>query len=402
MNILFANANSIFDYSSGSAKSIKLILEEFVNLGHNIYAVCSSISDSQCGYNNSLSLWEKSARLNQEKNSFIARFIYNGINISLIRTRTWQRNKLNSDEEENIYREAINVIKKYKIELTIGWGNLLLEESIFKEAKNNNSKICFYLVNPSYKGRKTYILDNADIIITDSRATKLLYKEEIKSRCIVIPKAVENSTLSYNFSTFTSRKNTKCLFVNPSIEKGLESFIILSKYFIDNDIDISLICIDSRNKLKIDLEYLGYDFNKLPCNIKVLPGTVSVDDLFKDISLLLLLSIWHESGSRLILESYSRGIPVIAFNTGGNIEFMGNYNQDIFPKPHIYTDQNKRLRIKKWEPKEMVQRILFLTENIDYFDSYSNKIYNENSAYQQKIRCNEALQQLINLIKILP
>ena len=59
----------------------------------------------------------------------------------------------------------------------------------------------------------------------------------------------------------------------------------------------------------------------------------NLNNLFANIRVLLLLSIWHESGSRLILESYERGIPVIAFDTGGNSEIMKNYPEDIFEKP---------------------------------------------------------------------
>ena len=48
--------------------------------------------------------------------------------------------------------------KNDDIKFIIGWGNLLLEESIFREAKRNKIKICFYLVNPTYKGKKTFLL----------------------------------------------------------------------------------------------------------------------------------------------------------------------------------------------------------------------------------------------------
>ena len=36
--------------------------------------------------------------------------------------------------------------------------NIQIRKAIFKEAKDNKIKICFYLVSPSYKGKKTYLL----------------------------------------------------------------------------------------------------------------------------------------------------------------------------------------------------------------------------------------------------
>ena len=51
-NILYANPFSIFDYTSGSAQSIRLFLESFKNLGHNVYSVCSCTSYSKAGFLN--------------------------------------------------------------------------------------------------------------------------------------------------------------------------------------------------------------------------------------------------------------------------------------------------------------------------------------------------------------
>ena len=67
-------------------------------------------------------------------------------------------------------------MREINFDLIIGWGNLNLEEKIFKEAKYRDIKICFYLVNPSYLGKEFYLKDNADFVLTDSIATKVLYK----------------------------------------------------------------------------------------------------------------------------------------------------------------------------------------------------------------------------------
>lgn len=119
-------------------------------MGHKVFVVNSCISDSEYGYKKSLLLWNQCSNKEVNKNNFINRFVFRKMNISLLKTRNWARNLLNADEEENIFREAINLMDLYKIDLLIGWGNLLLEESIFKEAKKKNVKLCFYLVNPTF------------------------------------------------------------------------------------------------------------------------------------------------------------------------------------------------------------------------------------------------------------
>ena len=110
INILFLNANSIFDFTSGSAISIRLILEEFANMGHKVFVVNSCISDSEYGYKKSLLLWNQFSNKEVNKNNFINRFVFRKMNISLIKTRNWARNLLNADEEENIFREAMKGI----------------------------------------------------------------------------------------------------------------------------------------------------------------------------------------------------------------------------------------------------------------------------------------------------
>ena len=102
-------------------------------MGHNVFVVNSCISDGREGYKKSIEIWEKFID-NKNKNKFINRFNFRKMNISLIKTRCWERNLLNSDEEENIFREAKNIMEFYDIDFVIGWGNLLLEESIYREA----------------------------------------------------------------------------------------------------------------------------------------------------------------------------------------------------------------------------------------------------------------------------
>ena len=146
--ILFANAHSLFDYTDGASKSILLILEKLSLLGHQVFVVTGLISNGLDGFDFSKEFFKK------DQNEKIKRFRTNGINFSLVKTKTWERLQLSSLEEELIYRETESIIENNNIDIIIGWGNLLLEESIFRKAKDNNIKICFYLVSPSYKGKK--------------------------------------------------------------------------------------------------------------------------------------------------------------------------------------------------------------------------------------------------------
>jgi len=384
-NILYANPFSIFDYTSGSAKSIRLFLENFNNLGHNVYAICSCTSYSKAGFLNTLEVIN-----NHKRNSFI----YRGINCKIINSLDWERRKLSINEEKEFFNETIKLMETIKFDLIIGWGNLKIEESIFKEAKKFGIKICFYLVNPSYLNKEFYLKENSDFIITDSFSTKKLYKKFFKQKIFVLPKCLEKNAIKYS----PINNSKKCLIINPSINKGLEPLLFFSKKLEKERKDISFWVVDGRKTIADDLNYLGYGKNQIPKNIVIFPACKDINKLYLNVQLILLFSIWHESGSRVILESYSNGRPVICFNVGGNKEYIGENTEDIFKTPKLYKDRNNRLRIKSWNFEDMLSRVCFLVDNDDYYNAYSESIFNANKSKDINKKFTSKLLQLIKNI----
>ena len=384
-NILYANPFSIFDYTSGSAQSIRLFLENFKNLGHNVYSICSCNSYSKAGFLNTLEVIN-----NHEGNSFI----YRGINCKIINSLDWERRKLSINEEKEFFNETIKLMETIKFDLIIGWGNLNLEESIFKEAKKFGIKICFYLVNPSYLNKEFYLKENSDFIITDSFSTKKLYENFIKQKIFVLPKCLEK-----NITEHINRNNSKnCLIINPSINKGLEPFLFFSKKLEEKRKDISFWLVDGRKTISDDLNYLGYEKEQISKNIVIFPSCRDINKLYLNVRIVLLLSIWHESGSRIILESYSNGKPVICFDVGGNKEFIKKNTKDIFKPPKLYKDRNSLLRIKSWNFEDMLSRVCFLVDNDNYYNRYSESIFNANKAIDINTNFNSRLLQFIQNI----
>jgi len=379
-NILYANPFSIFDYTSGSAKSIRLFLEHFKDLGHNAYSICSCTSYSKAGFLNTIETIK-----NNNGNSFI----FKGIKCKIIETQDWDRRQLSWKEENIFFQETIKLMKNVKFDLIIGWGNLNLEESIFKEAKKLGTKICFYLVNPSYLNKNFYLKENADFIITDSFSTKKLYQEFIKKKIFVFPKSLEKKSPK----SISANHSKNCLIINPSINKGLEPLMVFAKKLEELRKDISFWIVDGRKTIYKDLTYLGYEINQIPENIVIFPACKDINKLYLNVRLVLLFSIWHESGSRVILESYSNGKPVICFDTGGNKEFIQEKTKDIFEVPKIYKDANNRLRIKSWNFEDVLSRVLFLIDNNDYYDSYSEHIFNSNKERDINKNFNDVLLQ---------
>ena len=388
LNILYANPYSLLDNTSGSSKSIRLILKYFAHLDCNVSAIFSCVSYGRAGYIKTKELLNKS-----DGNSSIYNLDLEKIQCTIIKTSHWDRRKLNFDEQKIFYEETISLIFRNKINLIISWGNLKLEESLLKEAKRLGIKLCFYLVNPNYLGEEFYLKDNADFIITDSYATKKLYENFIKNKIFVLPKCLEEHASQTNIN-----KSKSCLIVNPSINKGLEPLIYLSKRIQESLPDVKIWCIDGREQIHDDLKYLGYKACDIPTNIKIFPACNDMNSIYKHVKIVFLLSIWHESGSRVIQESYSNGIPVICFNTGGNKEFIRN-NNDIFTLPSLYKDANNRLRIRNWDDQKMFERISYLFKNEKSYDSYSKEILKRHNYEIKNKEFKKALSKLVLTIK---
>ncbi len=390
LNILYANPYSLFDYTSGSSNSIRLILKNFTHLNCNVNAIFSSVSYSKAGYSRTKEIINQS-----DKNLIVNNFKFDNIQCTALNTRNWDRRELTFDEEKIFYEETISLISKNKINLLISWGNLKLEESLFKEAKRLGIKLCFYLVNPNYLGKQFYLKDNADYIITDSNSTKKIYQNFIKNKITVLPKCLEENSSQ----TFTKKKSKSCLIINPSINKGLEPLLSLSKRIQQSIPEIKIWCIDGREQIHNDLKYLGYGKSDIPKNINIFPACNDLNSIYKHVKIVFLLSIWHESGSRVIQESYSNGIPVICFNTGGNKEFIGENINDIFKLPSLYKDKNNRLRMKNWDNQKMFERISFFFKNQKFYDEYSQRIFKKYNINKKNQDFREALQELILTIR---
>ena len=114
-----------------------------------------------------------------------------------------------------------------------------------------------------------------------------------------------------------------------------------------------------------DLCQLKLKRNHLPSNIQIRDGNPDTDELLIDTSILLLLSTWHESGSRLIHEGHQRGIPVLAFATGGTPELMAHTPVDLFEPPE---------QSGNWDPSPILQRINTLLSDSDQYALHSRAL----------------------------
>lgn len=86
--------------------------------------------------------------------------------------------------------------------------------------------------------------------------------------------------------------------------------------------DLRFMVVESRMRWKEALEAMKLDPARFP-NVHVLPHQFDMRPVFAATRVLLVPSLWHESGARVIAEAHVNGIPVIASDTGGSAELIG-------------------------------------------------------------------------------
>ena len=132
------------------------------------------------------------------------------------------------------------------------------------------------------------------------------------------------------------------------IRKGVE--LLLKEFTLFNDGKYELLIAGEGKKYYV--ENLKKRYNK---NIKYL-GFVNKKKFLCEIDILVIPSLWNEPLTRVILESYSYGVCVIATSTGGTPEIVDDGKTGFLFNP----GDKKRF-------KEIVERIIDYPMLVDDF-----------------------------------
>ena len=389
--LIYANANSLFDYSNGAARSIKLLLEAVASSGTHVRAITSCASDSQAAFIHSKRLWTAERQRAPGQHPLIQRFNKNGVHYSLTICDDHRRQSVTSLVQELIYREAELTLEAVaqagKRGGFLSWGNLLLEEALYRRSRGLGLPTFFYLANPSYLGKPWPTRHLVDMFWTDSAATQSLYRKQLTSPINILPKIIAPCTKHIS-PTERHRQRTITL-INPCIKKGLEYLIKLASACEQHGYEHQFLLVDGAGKLDRDLCQLKLKRNHLPSNIQIRDGNPDTDELLIDTSILLLLSTWHESGSRLIHEGHQRGIPVLAFATGGTPELMAHTPVDLFEPPE---------QSGNWDPSPILQRINTLLSNSDQYALHSRDLIKKVQEIEASNQ-SKAIQSVLSSLK---
>lgn len=362
-SILYCCPGSILDITSGAALSLRTILAALVKKGFRAVALQATIFDSPQGGEHVYKAGES------QKSKPIWRSSIDGVEHLIVKTALWQRKGMTCQEEEtyiNLFRRELRVRRPDMIFL---WGGLVLERTLMREAQDAGIPVIFYLVNPGYKDKTAF--RDVSVIITDTQSTADLYKQRHDFDLKVVGKFIDKLAVVPK----VPRSPDFITFINPSFEKGVSVFMPLAKLAAKECPEIKFLVVQSRGRWISALHVLKYkaeDFS----NVKVIGHQTNMRPIYASTRALLLPSLWHESGARVIAEAQLNGIPIIASNTGGSAELVGLGGR-IFELPAVVKEKKTEVHVTEDDLRPWLEEIKRLWHDQVYYAEMCRKVEQE-------------------------
>lgn len=321
MKILFAAPHCLLDPSSGAALSCRAILEGLAALGHQVVALGPTVFDRPRAASGQAFVEALKASSVGEGPKAVWKVGHRGVQYLLTVARTQLRLEMTAREEDVLFATLRMAIGQLKPDAVMTYGGQILDRFMRDWLARQGVPVVFYLANPSYRMADHF--RHVDRIITDSKATAALYRERLGIEPEPVGKFIAPAKVRGEGAYVT--------FVNPAPSKGVGVFVAIAREALSRGLATRFLVIESRGRLAPFLKGHGLSPEDLP-NVTVKPLQANMNRVWLQTRLLLVPSLWHESGPRVVPEALSAGIPVLATDGGGTPEML-NGSGFLFPKP---------------------------------------------------------------------
>ncbi len=341
LRIMFASPYCLLDPSSGASQSCRAILERLAARGHKAIALGGTIFDRPLFKTPETFLERVGAEIRSKGPIVTGHRTHAGVRHVLLRVRSQRRKQMTAEEEGHFYRMLEFHALKSPPDIVLTYGGQISDLASYRLLRDRGIPVVFYLANENYRGRGPF--RDVAAVITDSRATAELYKKRLGIDVMPVGKFVRA------FPSSPGDRREYCTFINPSPEKGVSLFAALAKESHRRGLDAKFLVIESRARLAPMVERLGMSMDELP-NVTCWPIQTQMSKVWTRTKLLLHPALWHESGSRSILEALSAHLPCLATRSGGNEQMMGD-SGFLFPHPLDAQASKKREYMKPFPPE---------------------------------------------------
>ena len=362
-SILYCVPANCLDISSGAALSQRTLLASLASKGFKAIALEALIFDSPHGGEHIL----KACKEQPDKKMY--RSNVQGVEHLMVRTEHTRRPYMRADEQERYLKFFREFIKKVKPDMVFMWGGMLLEMTMMREAREAGVPVVFYLVNGGYKNIETF--KYVSVIVTDTQATADLFKERLGLNLKVVGKFIDPALVIPK----VPRRPDFMTFINPSFEKGVSVFMPMAKILAREAPEIKLLVVQSRGRWGNALKILGFKPEDFP-NVRIIGHQTDMRPVYASTRALLLPSLWHESGARVIAEAQLNGIPILGSNTGGTAELIGR-GGCVFDIPEDVRENKTKLLVKEETLRPWIEEIKRIWHDQDYYNALVKQVEEE-------------------------
>jgi len=377
-HLVFISPYCALDLKSGASQSVRGILQAMTSVDWKASSFTGNCQDTPNGLHDSINKHSDKKQLLIAQDKLVKHHIYQFSN--------HQRALISAREENAFYQGYCQFLDKVKPSHILTFGGLLSERLLSFEARRRSIKSLFYLANPNYQKAHDFF-NHFDQVLTDSKATAELYRDKIPN-IKVIGKFIDPDRIVSKTQAVEKKYVT---FINPSPEKGVEVVLkIISQMQADKD--IQFLIVESRGTWQKTIRHFGFDATSAKDQIRVIPFQSNMANIYAQTKVLLLPSLWHESGPRVAVEAILNDIPVIGFNSGGTPEIIGDTGC-LLEKPEVTKTDQYRLP-KDYDVSEWVTHIRKLMRMPDAYEHQKTLIQNQKLKFDLNQRA-KALSDLL-------
>lgn len=346
--------------------SVYQILKQLKGLGWDIEVFGATIFDSENGKLRLAGHWD-AIQSNPDK---IINIQDGGLLHHLVVTKSIHNSEMTLAESGHWFEAYCALIDQFKPDLVFLYGGTPTDLLISAEARTRGIPSAAYLVNENYSGARW--CQDVDLIITDTQATSDFYFEKDGIRPVPIGKFIvpENVIAEKN-------QRKRVVFINPSLQKGAGIVAQLALLLEKRRPDIQFEVVESRgnwHEIVTEITTSLGQTRKALSNVIVTPNTDDIRTVYSNARILLLPSLWWESGARVLAESMLNGIPAIVTAYGGNQEMIQNGGVYFTVPPECHEKPYTKLpNIELMKP--VADKIIQFFDEQQYYEMYVERAY---------------------------
>ena len=331
--LLWASPNTLLDTANGAALMVLECLKQLQRRGCEIKILGATVFVNRQGM---AFIADKWPAISQHPGKFVV-INRSGLEHRLLVTQRTERRLMLSYEERAWFDDYCKMLDEDPPDMVLFFDRSLITLLTASEAKERGIAVGVFLMHGNNTGERW--CRDVDLMLTDTKATASMYKEREGYQMVPLGTFVDHIPVRAEKQT---RKNL--LFINPIPQKGAIFVIQLAAWLKSNRPDICLEIVDTRGTWQSLLEKVWELLGKTPItldNVRVTQNTPDMGAVYARARILLVPSLWWESGPRVIVEALSNGIPVIGSSSGGVPEVIGdggiilNFPKKYFQSPFL-------------------------------------------------------------------